>query len=60
MPFANPHCPFSSEIPKLERKAILAKTCTQFGLKNVIADGKYISDLPEGDLEIIEKYTGKI
>ena len=49
-----------SEIPKLERKATLAKTCTQLGLKNVIADGGYKNDMPEGDLEIIEKYTGKI
>ena len=49
-----------SEISKLERKATLAKLCTQFGLKNVVLDGEYRNDLPEEDLEIIEKYTGKI
>lgn len=49
-----------SDVPKLERKAVLAKACTQLGLKNVIADGKYLSDMPESDLEVIERYTGKI
>lgn len=48
------------DISTRERKANLAEACTQFGFKNVILDGNYKSDMSEDDLEIIEKYTGKI
>ena len=48
------------EMPKLERKAQLAKTCTPLGLKNVIVDGEYKNLLTKNDLEIIGRFTGKI
>lgn len=49
-----------SEVTKLDRKAQLAKVCTQFGLKNVVLDSGYIDSIPEDDLQIIERSTGKL
>lgn len=49
-----------ADVPNRERKAELARICTEFGLKNVIVDGGYKQKLPEDDIEIIEQFTGKI
>ena len=51
---------FFSEVPNLERKARLVEACTGYGLKNVIVDGAYDGEVSEEDLEIIEKFTGRI
>ncbi|MBS9405437.1 hypothetical protein KG088_17660 [Halomonas sp. TRM85114] len=49
-----------SDIPKRARKAELAKTCTPLGLKNVVTDAGYTDRLSDDDMQVIEKYTGKI
>ncbi|MCA0974757.1 KAP family NTPase [Halomonas denitrificans] len=49
-----------SEVTKLNRKAQLAKVCRPAGLKNVVLDAGYIDSMPDDDLQIIEKSTGKI
>lgn len=48
-----------SDIPKLDTKAELAKVCTPFGLKNVMADAGYTDSMSDDDMQIIEQFTGK-
>lgn len=49
-----------ASLPKQARKAELAKVCKPLGLKNAIVDTSYNESMSDDDMNIIEKFTGKI